>query len=46
MTLGTGETVVDCPFCGHAWVEDARWILGPCPKCGRTVYRYADPRHD
>jgi predicted RNA-binding Zn-ribbon protein involved in translation (DUF1610 family) len=41
-----GFVIVDCPDCGHAWKADARWIAGPCEKCGNMVYRYADPRHD
>ena len=40
------ETIVDCPYCSHAWEADPRWISGPCPKCGRMVYRYMDPQHD
>ena len=38
--------VVDCPYCDHAWLADPKWIAGPCERCGRMVYRYADPRHD
>ncbi len=40
------DVIVDCPYCGHAWKEGPRWIAGACPKCGRMVYRYADPQHD
>lgn len=41
-----GEIIVDCPYCNHAWKVDGRWTASPCPKCGRMVYRYMDPRHD
>jgi len=40
------EIIVDCPYCNHAWKAEARWISGPCPNCGRMVYRYMDPKHD
>lgn len=40
------EIIVDCPYCNHAWKADLRWISGPCPNCGRMVYRYMDPQHD
>ncbi len=40
------EIIVDCPYCGHAWKAELRWISSPCPNCGRMVYRYMDPQHD
>lgn len=40
------EVIVDCPYCGHAWKAEPRWISSPCPSCGHMVYRYMDPRHD
>lgn len=40
------EQIIDCPYCGHAWRADGRWTFGPCPKCGKMVYRYMDPQHD
>ncbi len=45
-TPRTTEVIVDCPYCGHAWKVEPRWISSPCPKCGRMVYRYMDPQHD
>jgi len=41
-----GFVIVDCPYCGHAWKAELRWIAGSCERCGLMVYRYADPRHD
>ncbi len=38
--------IVDCPYCGHAWKADPKWVAGPCERCGMMVYRYTDPRHD
>jgi len=38
--------VVDCPYCGHAWLAEPKWIASPCERCGKMVYRYEDPRHD
>ena len=43
---GASEIIVDCPYCGHAWKAEPRWISGPCPNCGLMVYRYMDPKHD
>ncbi|HKZ23579.1 MAG TPA: hypothetical protein VJ224_04170 [Thermoplasmata archaeon] len=40
------EIIVDCPYCGHAWKDEPRWIAGPCPNCSLMVYRYMDPKHD
>jgi len=40
------DLIVDCPYCGHAWKAELRWIAGPCPNCGLMVYRYMDPKHD
>ncbi len=40
------DNIVDCPYCGHAWKAEMRWIHGPCPRCKKMVYRYMDPKHD
>ena len=42
----TEDIIVDCPYCGHAWKAEARWISGRCANCGEMVYRYMDPKHD
>ena len=55
LAVGTGvnaepptleDIIVDCPYCGHAWKEEARWMSSACPNCGKMVYRYMDPKHD
>ena len=40
------EATAECPHCHHAWTVAARWVAGPCPKCGKMVYRWMEPELD